>query len=1000
MTMAKITFPAMVRQTYFSEGLDKTLRKTLVTIFYASVGKYSQKRMLMMQRSAMGLFLTALLCLIFAIPKSHAQSPPYPNNIVLVKFKANSPLLAAWEQSGRQGAIADWQRILSTHTSEALFDDGLVNSVIERFGHLTEDDPAKRASTLTRWCKIRFTAKTDAAFLASKLKNLSDVEYAEPLYYRTLTDAPNDPFVSSQQYLRIIRAFEAWDVVQAQANTSQGVLVGIVDSGIDYNHEDLAANIYTNPGESGMDTQGRDKRTNGIDDDHNGRVDDWHGWDFSGSDGNSEDNDPMPVRNDHGTHVAGIAGAVTNNGIGVAGVARGITLLPVKAALDGSREVPNVSGFRGIIYAAAMGAKVINCSWGSNTGHSQAEQEAINIATELGALVIATAGNDQGYSVFYPGSYKNVCSVAWLENDDTRQRGNYHETVDIGAPGTSIYATFADNRYNAMSGTSMAAPMVSAAAALVKMRFPQFSPAQIFSHLKATADNNDKLNPDLVGFIGTGRLNVLAAVQTTNPLFIEVQGYTIQDENNNGFLESGERVTVQLNLINGSAPVSGARISMRTTIATNSAFYPFFDDTLRQVPNLTTNESRANAASFSFRLTTMLSLNFAVPLLFSITDANGKLIGRDALTLLANKSYQTLRGNNLTLTVNSRGGFGFNDFPTNLQGDGAIYQLRDTNNLLYEGGLIIASGADSVSSAVRETATQRDQAFLTTSLLSVATTPDSMLLTARTSFADRAASSQAGVSVEQTVQQYRQSPRQNMIISSYVITNTSNRTFSDLYAGLFFDWDIGRFSSNETFWDSDCGCGIAKSLGDDFPIIGVKLLSPQTPSFYPILLGDTVPNTITLDDGFPRRDKYRALSSGIVTSRKTGDIAHVVGAKSIAIPPTSSALVRFAIVAGLTVEEIRSSLRSLTQADSAKTRIYPNPASSNAFLEYELTADHFVVVELINSLGQVLAAPVNTVQSKGWQQVSLSLDGLSAGIYIVRRRTASQTESKILVISR
>lgn len=994
--MVKIMHTTLRSRTYLSISLDKALSKGSQTVFYRISSLCTGVKVVIPSKASIR-FLVVTFFYISSL-SAQAQTPSYPQNVVLVKFRANSPLFTKWEYNKRRGAITEWQSMLHTHTSEALFDDNLVQSVIERFSRLTEDDPAKRASTLTRWCKIRFSAPIDPALLSGKLKNLPDVEYAEPLYRRTLTDVPNDPFINSQQYLSVIRAFEAWDAVRTQADTSQRVIVAIVDSGVDYNHEDLAANIYVNPGESGNDAQGRDKRTNGVDDDRNGRVDDWHGWDFStDADATMESNDPMPIGNTHGTHVAGIAGAVTNNGKGVAGVARGIWLLPIKCSPPSSGEV--TTGFRGIIYAATMGATIINCSWGE-ASRSQAEQETIDIATELGSLVIATAGNDRRYTAFYPGSYDNVCSVAWLENDDTRFFGNYHETVDIGAPGSSIYATFTDNRYGSMGGTSMSAPMVSAAAALVKMRFPQYSPQQIFSRLKATADNNDRQNPDLVGFIGTGRLNVLAAVQTVNPPFIEIRGYTVQDENNNGLLESGERVTVQLNLANVFAPVAGARIAMRTTIATNSMFYPFFDDTVRQVPALAANETRTNVVNFSFRLTTNLSQDFAVPLLFSIFDANGKLIGRDALRLSVNKSYQTLRGNALALTVNSRGGFGFNDFPANMQGDGLFYQLRDTNNLIYEGGIIVASGADSISSSVRNTPTQRDLAFLATSLLTVSTAPDSSLLTAKASFTDRASDTQAGVKIDQTVQQYRRFPSPNIVISSYIITNTSNRTFSNLSAGLFFDWDIASYNINETFWDTDCRCGIAKSINGNFPVIGVKLLSPQTPTFYPIQLGDTAQNAITLNDGFPRSDKYRALSSGIISSRKSGDIAHVVGASGMTLQVGSSASVRFAIAGGLSLDEIRNSFRVLSQSDSTPNSLYPNPASSSAFLEYELARDQIVTVELLNILGQIVATPVNHLQTKGWQQIAFALDTLSPGVYWIRLRGATLSFSKPLVISR
>lgn len=958
-------------------------------------------------RTFIGALLLAM-CLFYAVQyKSAAQNrfqelvsvPRYQEKTILVKFKASSALLLQWQEQKRSGAVRPLEVMLGKHSTEAVFDDGLINAVVERFSRLTEDNPVTRAETLTRWCKVTYQSSLDALVLAAKLRTMPEVEYAEPMYYASYTDTPNDPFVGMQNYLRRVQALEAWDVVRTQGDLSQNVVIAIVDSGVDYLHEDLAANMYINPGESGMDAQGRDKRTNGIDDDRNGRVDDWRGWDFAGTDGRSEDNDPMAERNDHGTHVAGIAAAVTNNAKGIAGVARNVRLMPIKVSAAQTRDINKAVGFRAIIYAAAMGAQVINCSWGDPMS-SQAEQEAVNIATELGSLIISTAGNNNSYTSFYPGSYSNVCSVAWLEEDDRQISGNYHETVDIGAPGTSIYSTMTDNRYGGMSGSSMAAPVVSGAAALVRLRFPRISPQEVLARLKAAADATDRLNPTLAGFLGIGRLNVLQAVQTVNPTFIDIQRFTMQDENRNGLLESGETVTVTLTLANSATPVNGARITMRTTIDPKGRFYPFFNDTVKQIPALNANETRTNAVFFTFRLTTNLTQNFAVPLLFSVYDANNKLIGRNSLRLMAERSYQTLDWNDFAMTVNSRGSFGFNDYPANTQGDGAYYKLRDTNNLLYEGGLIIASSPDSVSSSLRETSFQREQSFVATSLLSVKVSSDSSLLTARATFEDLGGANQAGVRITQDIEQYRQTNRKNVIISAYTITNSTTRTFGNLSAGVFFDWDIGSVRNNETYWDNECRCGIAKNLVQGFPVVGVKLLSPQTPTFYPIVVGDTTPNAVSLDFSFPRSDKYKTLASGIITSRKEGDVAHVVGASGVTLAPMSSVLVRFGFAAGLTVEEVRRAFAGLTQADTVKNRLYPNPATNSVFFEYELFEDQTVTLELISALGQVLATTTQENQRKGWHQQSFPLNNLAAGLYFVRLRSVTQTLTKPVIVSR
>jgi hypothetical protein len=925
----------------------------------------------------------------------------YHAGFLLVKFRAQSETLRDWQAARRQGVISRLQSALGKHRSEALFDDGLVQSVNEIFLQRTENNPLRYGESLERWCKIYYESELDAAYLAIKVRQLPDVEHAEPLYKRSLTNIPNDPFVSSQSYLNIVRAFDAWNALAASNDTSTAVVIAVIDSGVDYDHQDLAANIHINPGESGFDAQGRDKRFNGIDDDGNGRIDDWRGWDFTaGADGASEDNDPKPPRNNHGTHVAGIAGAVTNNGVGVAGAARNIRILPVKCSPDGvTNDVLN--GFRGIIYAATMRAGVINCSWGA-LSRSQAEQEAIDIAVSLGAIVVAAAGNDGRYTPFYPASYHNVCSVAWLENNDVHISGNFHETVKIGAPGTNIFSTFVENRYGSLSGTSMATPLVSAAAALVKMKFPNLSPAQIITRLKASADNNDRLNPRVAGLIGAGRLNMLRAVQTAPLPFLEIQNVAITDENGNGILESGERVQIRLHLKNGETPLTPIA-RLRTTLESNSRFLPFWDDTVKTISAMSPNETRPNAVTFSLRLTAETPQNFLIPLLFFFTDAaSGESVGRGSVTLTANPSYRTLRGNNVFATLNSRGGIGFNDFPVNMQGDGVIYRLRDTNNLLYEGGLIVAASPDSVSSAVRETPSRRDQAFVSTSLLSLKYDADSSALSATTAFTDLGASGQAGVSVEQTAVQYRTRGQENLLISSYIITNASSRFIPRLHVGLFFDWDIGNYEHNETFWDVECQCAIARAQTGGFPVVGVKLLSPQKPSFFPLILGDTAQGSITLNSGFSRAEKHRTLANGIQTERKTGDIAHVVGASDIELAPGASVMVKFSIALGLNAAEVRETFRSFTAAaDSFLATLYPNPVSGdNVFFEYALSEDQFVVVELLNGLGQLLQRPVHARQAKGRRQVSFRLDGLPNGVYFVRLQAETLVGGKTFIIAR
>ena len=208
-----------------------------------------------------------------------------------------------------------------------------------------------------------------------------------------------------------IDAPEAWDI----STGSKETLVAVIDTGVDYEHEDIAPNYWTNPGESGLDAEGNDKRTNGIDDDGNGFVDDYKGWDFA-----NNDNDPMDD-NSHGTHCAGTIGAKGDDGKGVVGVAWDVSIVGVKF-LTGSGSGTLDNAIRSIDYVSAVGAKISSNSWGGG-GYSAAMEEAIQRNKEDGILFIAAAGNsgtNNDTRAHYPSSYPldNVLAIAATDNKD------------------------------------------------------------------------------------------------------------------------------------------------------------------------------------------------------------------------------------------------------------------------------------------------------------------------------------------------------------------------------------------------------------------------------------------------------------------------------------------------------------------------------------------------------------------------------------------------------
>lgn len=365
---------------------------------------------------------------------------------------------------------------------------------------------------------MRVTSKKGTMQAIKMLEELPEVAYAEPNYIYTHEATSNDPLytdgslwgmygdASSPANQYGSQAAEAWAAGKTGSNS---VYIGIIDEGYMYNHEDLAANAGTNPGEIAG---------NGVDDDGNGYVDDVHGWDFDGDDSSVFDG----VDDDHGTHVAGTIGAVGGNGKGVAGVVWNVKLLSGKFL--GRRGGTTANAIKAVDYFTDLKTRhginlvATSNSWGGG-GFSQGLKDAITRANDAGILFIAAAGNESNNndaSASYPGSYDNdnIISVASITSTGGLSSfSNYGATsVDIGAPGSGIYSSLPTrsrgnvvSTYGSYSGTSMATPHVSGAAALYASLNPGATPAQIKNAILSSAIPTSSLN----GKVSTGgRLDV------------------------------------------------------------------------------------------------------------------------------------------------------------------------------------------------------------------------------------------------------------------------------------------------------------------------------------------------------------------------------------------------------------------------------------------------------------------------------------------------------------
>ncbi|MGA1467266.1 MAG: S8 family serine peptidase, partial [Phycisphaerales bacterium] len=371
------------------------------------------------------------------------------------------------------------------------------------------------------------------------------VEAVEPIGVHPVAQSgplvPNDPSFGSQWYLNQgndadIDAVEGWSI----ASGNPSVIVAVADTGVRYYHRDLggSSGSPSNPfGARGnlWINQAEANGTAGVDDDGNGFVDDVVGWDFvsdtssctTGEDCSGADNDPRDF-DGHGTHCAGIVAAITNNGTGVASPAGGWNSGSLAAEANGVRIMSLRIGWdpgyirmdfaaSAMYYAANQGARIISCSWGSsNSGGLGA---ATTYFINAGGMVFTAAGNSNNQTASYLAGRSDVWSVASTANNDVKSSfSSYGSWVDISAPGSSIYSTYHNSGspnsdvYASLSGTSMATPLVASVAATVWAANPSLNAAQVWAHVRDSADNIDALNPSYLGLLGSGRVNLQSAL--------------------------------------------------------------------------------------------------------------------------------------------------------------------------------------------------------------------------------------------------------------------------------------------------------------------------------------------------------------------------------------------------------------------------------------------------------------------------------------------------------
>lgn len=703
--------------------------------------------------------------------------------------------------------------------------------------------------------------KTDLPALAATLMATDAFEYVELKYIHNQQAIfyPNDPNVPiyQQKYLGRMGAFQAWAIEQGNPN----VVIGIIDTGSDPNHVDLTNNIAYNT----LDP------INGVDDDNDGYIDNYSGWDF----GNDDNNPTVGPASNHGAKVSGIAGATTNNGIGGAGIGFNSKILPIKASADVGNGGAIIKGYEGIVYAANHGCKVINLSWGGTGNYSPFDQDAINYAAiNKDVLIVAAAGNTDEEADYYPASYDNVLSVIAMDTIfsasanqyiDTRAnftnwaccyKATYSRSVDIGAQGMGLFTTIPTNTYTQQDGSSAASPLVAGAAALVRSHYPNISALQAAELLRVTADVVDTFpeNAPYKEKMGKGRINIYKALTDTKSPSIRFKNIAVQSKNSSS-LFNGDTIFFTADFFNYLRPTVGLIIDLSSPssdieVLSNSISMGIID-------SLT---SKSNTASpLKFVIKNSATNNQIIELRIGYTDVATSYIDYQYFKIQVNPDYTTLYNDHVKTTITSNGRVGYQDIYSTV----GVGFTSNGNNVLYEGGLMIGQNATTVSDCVR--GNPFGYSNLDFNPLNTPAFVENSIKYRETfsKFNDSASTNPLpqGIECLQRSYTFNTTALSNTVFLEYKIINRSSTDIDSIYVGHFMDWDIQNFMNNRAQFDYDSRMGYAYDITANNLYAGLSLLTNQEMHYYAMDNSPVGGTNINPNDGYTKAEKFNCISS-------------------------------------------------------------------------------------------------------------------------------------------
>lgn len=858
--------------------------------------------------------------------------------------------------------------------------------------------------------ELKFKANIDLEKAINMMLGTGLFNYAQPRYInKHCAIFPNDPGANTStapqyQYLSHVKAYNVWDTSAANGIGPKGqgdtnVVIGIVDSGTDLVHPDLKNQFKHNYADP----------INGIDDDSDGYIDNFTGWDLAGADFNNivGDNDPqiMGTNNEHGSHVSGDASAQTNNGVGVAGIGWNCKLLPVKCAADNDTRGTGgegyiITGYEGIKYAADHGAGVINCSWGGTGAGSYEQSIATYAAINKNSVVVAAAGNNSVDQAFFPAALNYVVSVAASNSnsDGKASFSNWNYTVDIMTPGNNIYNTLYSSTYAYLSGTSMASPITSGGVALVLSKWPSYTGLQAAQRLIVTSDNVYSVNVAYTNKLGNGRTNLYRALHDPATPSVVFTNQLITDHNDLAF-SMGDTLFISGDFINYLNPTSSAATATISIAGGGGSFITGLN-TSYPLGVMATNTTKNNGPTpFTFNISGTPPLNNVITFQVKITD--GSYTQSYFFNVLLNPDYVNVAINDVATTITSHGKIGWNADGEQM-GLGFAYM---GDNLLYEGGFMIGNSSSYVSDCVRGTTAGTSDADFGNLVVAQKVGPTVSNLDVLTKFNDAPATpGVVGVTVHQNAYAWTSTGSRKFVICEYIIKNTSGATLSNLWPGIFCDWDIdaSTASANKANYDATRNLGYCYAPAGTGYYAGVRVLTnTAATNCYSIDNAGTGRGGVNITSAFSEADKFTTLSTPRLTAGDSSlstypgnDVCQVVSSGPFTVANGDSIKVAFAIIAGDNLTDLQTSSDTAyiryNPSSGIKTNtlhnfvVYPNPSADVVNFVFGSNQSDKYTITLINVLGETVKTGQVNASGNGFHTATIDVSDLAAGTYLYK----------------